>query len=310
MANIPAYAGAALVMLVVVKIAIVSHGVPSTMLELVSAAGPIQVIVGTIILLLPFSGIFVIYANDEIYRRPGMSQVAKNEVRLGVYLAIFVLSYLLVWYWVVSVVVILAVRHLIFIRDKKRGRAVDRVEPIPLQDWLQKEPTDAHLHELWMRAKGKLEEVRTAQSAGVVDLARIGEIRESAQEIIDEFNARVDEINKFNYSQGTVVASVLVSYAFALLIQFLGSDAPWVPAEQIDLKGGGREIAYVIESGDSWTTLLKDDPRSIIRIPSDSIKARKLCSAKGAEKGTETLWRLADSHATVYKKCPSLKSES
>ncbi|MEU5100254.1 hypothetical protein [Streptomyces sp. NPDC020996] len=289
------------------KVAIVSHGVPSTMLELISAAGPIQVIVGTIILLLPFSGVIVIYANDEIYRRPGMSRVAKNEVRLGVYLAMFVLSYLLVWYWTVSVAIILIVRHLLFVQDKKKGRAVDRVEPIPLEEWLQKEPTDARLHDLWVRAKGEIERARAARDVGIVDLARVTELRESVQETLDEFRVRADEINKLQYSQGTAMASMLASYAFALLIQFLGSDTPWVPAEQIDIKGGGREAAYVIESGDSWTTLLDDDSRSIIRIPSDSITSRKICSAKGREKGTETLWRLTESHATIYKKCPPSK---
>ncbi|MFJ5213324.1 hypothetical protein ACIP98_01250 [Streptomyces sp. NPDC088354] len=291
----------------IVKIAIVSHGVPSTMLELVSAAGPVQVIVGTIILLLPFSGIIVVYANDEIYKRSGMSEVAKNEVRLGVYLAIFVLSFLLVWYWVVSVVILLAVRHLLFLRDKKKGRTVDSAEPIPLEEWLKKEPSDVRLHELWIEAKEKIDELNGARRAGTVDLARISTLRNSVQETIDEFNGRAAEIRKFQYSQGTAVASVLASYAFALLIQFLGSDTPWIPAEQVNVKGGGREIGYVIQAGDSWTTLLDESSRSVIRIPSDSIASRKVCSVKGQEKGTETLWRLADGHATVYKRCPSPK---
>ncbi|MFI0241273.1 hypothetical protein [Streptomyces sp. NPDC016845] len=294
-------------LLVIVKIAIVSHGVPSTMLELISAAGPVQVFVGTIILLLPFSGIIVIYANDEVYRRPGMSEVAKNEIRLGVYLTIFVLSYLLVWYWVVLVVIVLAVRHFIFVRDRKKGRAVDRVEPLPLDKWLQKEPTDERLHELWTEAKQKVERLNAERSAGVADLSRIAALRTSTQETLDEFNGRADEIRKLQYSQGTAMASVLASYAFALLIQFLGSDTPWLPAEQVDLKEGRREIAYVVQAGDSWTTLLDESTRSVIRVPSDSVLSRKICSAKGREKGSETLWRLADDHAIIYRKCPSPK---
>lgn len=303
--NIPSYAGAAIVLLVVLKIAIVSRGAPSTMLTLIADAGPLQVLVGTLILLLPFSGIVVIYANDETYRRSGMSTIARNEVRLGVYLAIFVLSFLLPWSWVATVVALLIFRHLVFLRDKKKGRTSDRIKEVPLQEWLQTEPADVHLHELWSQIKEKISQKRTLQGNGVIDLARMAELQESIHQLQNESRTRADEIYKLNNSQGTALASVLASYAFALLIQFLANDKPWIPAEQLNLEGGDREIAYVVNSGDSWTTILREKERAVIRIPSDSIKSRKVCSIKRNEEATKTIWRFRQAKTEIYDKCPA-----
>ncbi|MGC5263229.1 hypothetical protein ACPXCO_19590 [Streptomyces cyaneofuscatus] len=304
--HLPAYAGAAVVTLMIVKVALVSRGAPSTMLALIADAGVLQVTAGTVILLLPFSGIVVTYANEEIYKFRLMPKVKRREIQVGIYLTIFILSFLLVWSWVAVVIGFLLLRHLLFLWDKKRGRAVEQSVPLSRDEWLQKPPSDIECYALWQQVKLKLEEKEALRSRPSFDLATISEIQSAIDDLVEQFNERVSAIDREKFSQGSVVGSFMISYAFILLLQFLGNDRPWFPAEEVGLKGGGREIGYVVNSSDSWTTILRERERAVVRIRSELIMSRDLCSTSGRDEiNTKTLWRITLDQKAVYKKCPS-----
>ncbi|UIZ12016.1 hypothetical protein [Streptomyces sp. R527F] len=304
--HLPAYAGAAVVTLMIVKVALVSRGAPSTMLALIADAGVLQVTAGAVILLLPFSGIVVSYANEEIYKFRLMPKVKRREIQVAIYLTIFILSFLLIWSWVATVVGFLLLRHLLFLWDKRRGRAMEQPVPLSRDEWLQRPPSDIVCYAFWQQVKIKLEEKEALQSRPSFDLAAISGMQSEIDALVEQFNERASAIYREKFSQGSVVGSIMISYALILLIQFLSNDRPWFPAEQVELKGGGREVGYVVNSSDSWTTILRERERAVIRIRSELIVSRALCSASGRDEiNTKTLWRITLDQNAVYKKCPS-----
>ncbi|MFH8474757.1 hypothetical protein [Streptomyces sp. NPDC018000] len=290
----------------IVKVALVSQGAPSTMLALMSNASVLQVISGAVILLLPFSGLVVIYANEELYRNRLMPKWKRREIHTAVYAATFFLSFLMPWTWVATVCGIMTLRHFVYVRDKRKGRVVENIPVLAHEEWLQNPPADIRCYGIWQQIKEKEQEKQRIQANLNPDLSEIGRIHLEISDLSTQYNARVDEITRERHSQGKVISSVMYTYALILAVQFLGNDKPWLPAELVELKGGGREISYVVSSTEGWTTILRDDPRQIFRVRSDSVISRQICStADRTEESTRTLWRLAAGSEPIYQKCPT-----
>lgn len=57
----------------------------------------------------------------------------------------------------------------------------------------------------------------------------------------------------------------------------------WLPPEQVTLTDGRTVVAYVVDVGDGWTTLLQDHDRTLIRVRTDLVQRRETCRVgKGA----------------------------
>ncbi|MEU7425969.1 hypothetical protein [Streptomyces sp. NPDC040750] len=304
--NIPAYAGAAIIVLVIAKVAVVSRGSSSTMLALISDASPLQVLSGSIISLLPFSGLIVIYANENRYKyRPGLAKVRLRQIQYAIYLTIFLLSFLLSVSWLAMILAILLIRHLVFEWDVRRGKAVERSTPLPRDEWLRRPPSDVVLHDIWGEINRKEEQKQQVRARNPVDLAEIARLDEDVRTLSTRFNERADQINRFTFSQGAMFGPVIALYSVTLLIQFFGNAKPWVPAELISLKDKKAEVGYVISAGDSWTTVLTEDSRIVVRIPSAKITSRTICGlTKEGRVRTQTIYTYFRSGKPVYKPCP------
>ncbi|MFF2574763.1 hypothetical protein [Streptomyces goshikiensis] len=276
------------------------------MLALMAESSVVQVVGGALILLFPFVGMVVIYANEELYKRRHMQVHRRREIQVAIIFAMGALSFLLPWTWVLTVTGIMIARRLLFLWDRRRGRVTDRPAELARSEWLQTEPDDTLCYELWRQIKVKVAERDDLARGGRADLATLAEIQRSVDALVDTYNERVERIRSATFSQGAALASIAGSFVIILAVNFLGNDNPWIPAEQIDLKGGNREIAYVLSSSDKWTSILREKNRDIAKIPSDEIAGRKICSAsKRDEVNTETIWRLKSGKVAVYKKCPS-----
>ncbi|WP_369190213.1 hypothetical protein [Streptomyces sp. R08] len=308
--NLPAYAGAAIILLVIAKVAIVSHGLTATMLALISGANPLQVLSGAMILLLPFSGLIVIHANESQYKyRPGLAETRRAEIQLGVYLTLFLLSFVLSGGWILMTVVLLAVRHALFVYDKKRGKAVDRFTLLSHEEWLRTPPTDTICRTIWQAVNQKEEERRRVARRHPIDLASIERLDGELSDLSAQFDERAERINRLKFSEGAIFGPVVAIYAVTFLIQFFGNDRPWMPAERIELKNGDIEVGYIVESGDSWTTVLVDGSRVIVRLPSDSVKSRDLCAiSKDDGSRTKTIYKYFSKSEPAYKPCPKMGS--
>jgi hypothetical protein len=100
----------------------------------------------------------------------------------------------------------------------------------------------------------------------------------SPEKIAEKVNAQ--------YSQLRLVHYVLM----VLVLLYLLSTQMWLPRESVRLAGRTTEIAYVLDAGGNWTSLLTDKERRIVRVPSDDVESRTICRTR---KNTElSSWQL------------------
>ena len=69
---------------------------------------------------------------------------------------------------------------------------------------------------------------------------------------------------------------LLASQLIAVTL-YLVAPGMWLPPERVTLATGTTEIAYVIEVGNDWTTLLRDSDRLLLRLPTEAVAAREVC---------------------------------
>ncbi|PSK88738.1 hypothetical protein CLV63_12924 [Murinocardiopsis flavida] len=53
--------------------------------------------------------------------------------------------------------------------------------------------------------------------------------------------------------------------------------APWVPAEELELKSGETRVGYTISNRDGWFLVLNESDRTIEYIKSGNVKSRNIC---------------------------------
>lgn len=68
--------------------------------------------------------------------------------------------------------------------------------------------------------------------------------------------------------------------AVGYVLWWLATAPMWLPAEVVTLSSGTSTTAYVLSSGEGWTTLLTDD-RSVLRVRSDQVTGRAVCNESG-----------------------------
>jgi hypothetical protein len=61
------------------------------------------------------------------------------------------------------------------------------------------------------------------------------------------------------------------------LVLFL-NDGVWLPAEALTTASGERHVGFVLDSDDSWTVLLREKDRVVVRLATGSIERRQYCS--------------------------------
>lgn len=59
----------------------------------------------------------------------------------------------------------------------------------------------------------------------------------------------------------------------------------WLPVETLSVPGSDV-VGYVLSDGE-WITILKHEPREVVRLPSEDVSARTLCDL-----GKDTPWLL------------------
>jgi hypothetical protein len=57
----------------------------------------------------------------------------------------------------------------------------------------------------------------------------------------------------------------------------LNATGPWLPPERLRFADEAELVAYVIDSGDGWTTLLTERDRLVVTVLTDTVKARQVC---------------------------------
>jgi hypothetical protein len=78
----------------------------------------------------------------------------------------------------------------------------------------------------------------------------------------------------------------------------------WLPAEVVRVSGADQ-VAYVIDVGDPWTTLMDEDSRAIKLVPTASIESRALCTLnRGTSNRTLSQVILGEKGGSRYALCP------
>ena len=99
-----------------------------------------------------------------------------------------------------------------------------------------------------------------------------------------------------NNASGFVVA-FLVS---TLLVTVL-SDEPWMPMETVRLEGEDEIVGVVIGTNGNFTSLVENEERLVIRVPSSEVAERQICGT-GSSPSLLGLWLQHDS-ARSYPPC-------
>lgn len=93
-----------------------------------------------------------------------------------------------------------------------------------------------------------------------------------------------------------------VAVTTGLLIALFSSDAMWLPTENVALSSGDSEVAFVLESDSTWTTLLLEKGRTIRMVRTETVESRTVCDLNGA--GAQSLADFVDSDPSDNPECP------
>jgi hypothetical protein len=85
-------------------------------------------------------------------------------------------------------------------------------------------------------------------------------------------------IRKSQLPQAVPPALALALLAVVAWGAVASSDRPWMPVENISTMKNGTLAGFVIDDGGSSTLILKDGDRSVLRIPTDEVTNRVICT--------------------------------
>jgi hypothetical protein len=73
--------------------------------------------------------------------------------------------------------------------------------------------------------------------------------------------------------------SVLATFSVAptVLATFFITSTPWMPPERIATSSRGNIVGYVVSDENKWFTILVDQPRHVILLPSRDVVGRTIC---------------------------------
>ncbi|HEY6737661.1 MAG TPA: hypothetical protein VI076_02340 [Actinopolymorphaceae bacterium] len=77
--------------------------------------------------------------------------------------------------------------------------------------------------------------------------------------------------------QGPVMALIATAIAF-MLTYGIGSRALWLPAERLEIRGEPALVGYVLSEEDGRVTILRDQPRTVLRVDEDQVRKREICT--------------------------------
>jgi hypothetical protein len=80
------------------------------------------------------------------------------------------------------------------------------------------------------------------------------------------------------FPQNVSPALALALLAVVAWAVVASSDRPWMPVENVSTMKNGTLTGFVIDDGGSSTLILKDSDRSVIRIPTDQVTNRVICT--------------------------------
>jgi hypothetical protein len=84
-------------------------------------------------------------------------------------------------------------------------------------------------------------------------------------------------LKKSEFPQDMHPAVLLALLAVFAWVAVASSDRPWMPLENVSTKNGTL-TGFVIDDGGSSTLILKDSDRSVLRIPTDEVTSRVICT--------------------------------
>ena len=99
-----------------------------------------------------------------------------------------------------------------------------------------------------------------------------------------------------------------VAVATGAFVSLFSSDALWLPAEIVGLSTGQSEVAFVLETDATWTTLMLEEGRSIQIVRTEIVESRTVCNLHGA--GTQSLADIIDSDSSDNPTCSDPDGET
>jgi hypothetical protein len=91
------------------------------------------------------------------------------------------------------------------------------------------------------------------------------------------------ERNVTRISLGTLAFQAIIFVGLIML-----NDQPWLPAESFDVGSSPRIVGYELASDEARTLILRDSPRTLEWVDSDSIVDRRVCRMLGASIGGDS----------------------
>lgn len=276
-----------------VKVLSVSHYDSTTALALLGSSSTVVVILGTLLLTLPSVLTMTVAAVIAAVDRG----VASKEDEMVLILLGYVSCFLLALVSLVTGVVLLI--FLILFCHSWPGRFILKFNKDEKQWEAQEQARTETLDQLEEAVKASSGDEKTRLAVEGLSLL------EEAQA---EHKRRLDQIAPARKR------TKLITLMFAAVLLF-GSlvaatrDRPWLPAEVIHQLGEAPMVGYVVKEDERRLVVLREQDRTIVDIPSDSVSKRSLCRLTPQISGSVPLHRALGQSTPSYEICSDLAEQ-
>jgi hypothetical protein len=257
---------------------LVARGDPSTALAIVSSSGPLEVVAGVLIVVVPLATASVVTLSVFLAGAEDISRKTRSFLWLAYAILVIGLSEVLYWFSTLEFILV-PVAFVALHRWEKKilGNIADQ------RSWLDSVPTDSVLNDLLLQYRelqatpiGEMPNTR-----GGLDLSVLAERSSQRNVIIEAGNARTKLMSAKSRRPYDAIAITLLLTTLLPLMPSTLNETPWLPPERITTLNQ-TVVGYVTDSDQQWTTVLVDSSRAVLWIKTAAITARVLCTLGGA----------------------------
>jgi hypothetical protein len=289
LSSLPILTSIAVFLFAVLKIMLVARGDPSTALAIVSSSGPLQVVAGVLIVVVPLATASVVTLSIFLAGAEDISRQTRSFLWLAYFILVVGLSEVL--YWFSTLEFILVPFAFVALRRWEKKILGNKANQ---QSWLDSVPSDSVLNDLWLQYH-ELQATPISEMSNTrrgLDLSVLTERSSQQSVIIETGNARIKLISAKSRRPYEAIAITLLLTTLLPLVPSTLNDTPWLPPERITTPHQ-TVIGYVTDSDQQWTTVLVDSSRAVLWINTATITARVLCTlgSDSALPAPETIYR-------------------
>lgn len=298
---------AAVALLAVIRVFRVSGGSLTTALGLWSSVGPLQVIGGAALQLLPYLGVILIIFINASRDNTSPGSPDRKTALFTSFIVLLAVSAILAWPIFLMVAVVLAAPLILRLVTRPKPPSAPRV--VSLDEWVAGEPpVDRTLRTYWNEWKTFRRITPPRLPGGATDLSRLKTSRETGNALVERIRRRELEIEHAQPKGMRRLLSVTsYSIMIVLISQLTLSETVWLPAEVIRIDDGTSVIGYVLNQTEREVLILTEERRNLRFVPVEDLLSREFCVVNdNGETISRTVLDLGTSPESPYPTCDDL----